>query len=68
MTDKLANLALMGGNAELLEAAEFYKDLPGHADKAVMLYHKVWIPEWKGEMNEYSTVQLPTEFNSRQEW
>lgn len=41
MTDKLANLALMGGNAELLEAAEFYKDLPGHADKAVMLYHKV---------------------------
>ena len=40
MVDRLANLALMAGGAELVEAADFYKDLPGHADKAVMLYHK----------------------------
>lgn len=40
MIDRLANLALMAGGAELVEAADFYKDLPGHADKAVMLYHK----------------------------
>jgi hypothetical protein len=41
MIDKIANLALMAGGAELAEAAEYYKNLPGHADKTVMLYHKV---------------------------
>ena len=41
MVDKIANLALMAGGAELAEAAEYYKDLSGHADKTVMLYHKV---------------------------
>lgn len=41
MTDKLANLALMAGEASLIEVARFYEDLDGHADKAVMLYHKV---------------------------
>jgi intraflagellar transport protein 140 len=40
MVDRLANLALMAGGPELVEAADFYKDLEGHADKAVMLYHK----------------------------
>uniref|UniRef100_A0A183C9R0 Amidase domain-containing protein n=1 Tax=Globodera pallida TaxID=36090 RepID=A0A183C9R0_GLOPA len=40
MVDRLVNLALMAGGAELVEAADFYKDLPGHADKVVMLYHK----------------------------
>jgi hypothetical protein len=41
MVDKLANLALMAGGAELVEVADFYRELPGHADKTVMLYHKV---------------------------
>ena len=41
MVDRLANLALMAGGAELVEAADYYKDLAGHADKAVMLYHKL---------------------------
>ena len=41
MADRLANLALMAGDAEMVEAAKYYEELPGHADKAVMLYHKV---------------------------
>ena len=41
MVDKIANLALMAGGSELAEAAEYYKNLNGHADKTVMLYHKV---------------------------
>uniref|UniRef100_A0A1I8C3E1 Intraflagellar transport protein n=1 Tax=Meloidogyne hapla TaxID=6305 RepID=A0A1I8C3E1_MELHA len=40
MVDKIANLALMAGGSELAEAAEYYKNLNGHADKTVMLYHK----------------------------
>ncbi|VDM46423.1 unnamed protein product [Toxocara canis] len=41
MKDKLANLALMAGGSDLVEAARYYEDIPGQADKAVMLYHKV---------------------------
>ncbi|KAF7638044.1 Amidase domain-containing protein [Meloidogyne graminicola] len=40
MVDKVANLALMAGGSELAEAAEYYKNISGHADKTVMLYHK----------------------------
>uniref|UniRef100_A0A915BTC4 Uncharacterized protein n=1 Tax=Parascaris univalens TaxID=6257 RepID=A0A915BTC4_PARUN len=40
MKEKLANLALMAGGSDLVEAARYYEDLPGQADKAVMLYHK----------------------------
>ncbi|CAI4224269.1 unnamed protein product [Auanema sp. JU1783] len=40
MKDKLANLCLMAGGSELVEAAKYYEDLPGYAHKAVMLYHK----------------------------
>uniref|UniRef100_A0A915CSH0 Anaphase-promoting complex subunit 4-like WD40 domain-containing protein n=1 Tax=Ditylenchus dipsaci TaxID=166011 RepID=A0A915CSH0_9BILA len=40
MTDKLANLALLVGGRELIDVAQYYEELPGHADKAVMLYHK----------------------------
>ncbi|KAL3079084.1 hypothetical protein niasHS_014866 [Heterodera schachtii] len=40
MADRLVNLALMAGGAELVDAADFYRELPGHADKVVMLYHK----------------------------
>uniref|UniRef100_A0A7E4V608 TPR_REGION domain-containing protein n=1 Tax=Panagrellus redivivus TaxID=6233 RepID=A0A7E4V608_PANRE len=40
MVDKLANLALQAGGKCLTEAAVFYEDRPGYADKAVMLYHK----------------------------
>lgn len=43
MQDKIANLALMAGGNELVEAAQFYEATPGKADKAVMLYHKVII-------------------------
>lgn len=42
MTDKLANLALLAGGSDLIEAARYYEEKLGHADKAVMLYHKVW--------------------------
>lgn len=41
MNDKIANLALMAGGNELVEAAQYYENIPGQADKAVMLYHKV---------------------------
>uniref|UniRef100_A0A7I4KED3 Anaphase-promoting complex subunit 4 WD40 domain-containing protein n=1 Tax=Brugia malayi TaxID=6279 RepID=A0A7I4KED3_BRUMA len=40
MTDKIANLALMAGGNELVEAAQYYENIPGQTDKAVMLYHK----------------------------
>ncbi|CAG9540911.1 unnamed protein product [Cercopithifilaria johnstoni] len=40
MKDKIANLALMAGGNELVEAAQYYENIPGEADKAVMLYHK----------------------------
>uniref|UniRef100_A0A0M3HM60 TPR_REGION domain-containing protein n=1 Tax=Ascaris lumbricoides TaxID=6252 RepID=A0A0M3HM60_ASCLU len=30
----------MAGGSDLVEAARYYEDLPGQADKAVMLYHK----------------------------
>ncbi|VDM91523.1 unnamed protein product, partial [Onchocerca ochengi] len=40
MQDKIANLALMAGGNELVEAAQYYENISGQADKAVMLYHK----------------------------
>uniref|UniRef100_A0A0N5AIM0 Intraflagellar transport protein 140 homolog n=1 Tax=Syphacia muris TaxID=451379 RepID=A0A0N5AIM0_9BILA len=40
MTDQLANLALMAGESDMLEAARFYEQISGQTDKAVMLYHK----------------------------
>ncbi|CAD6192417.1 unnamed protein product [Caenorhabditis auriculariae] len=40
MKDRLANLSLMAGGNDLVEAARYYEDLPGYAHKAVMLYHK----------------------------
>uniref|UniRef100_A0A8R1EBN2 Intraflagellar transport protein 140 homolog n=1 Tax=Caenorhabditis japonica TaxID=281687 RepID=A0A8R1EBN2_CAEJA len=40
MKDRLANLCLMAGGAELVSAARYYEDMPGYAHKAVMLYHK----------------------------
>uniref|UniRef100_A0A914DM98 Uncharacterized protein n=1 Tax=Acrobeloides nanus TaxID=290746 RepID=A0A914DM98_9BILA len=40
INDKLANLALLAGGSELIEAARHYEEKLGHADKAVMLYHK----------------------------
>ncbi|CAJ0578875.1 unnamed protein product, partial [Mesorhabditis spiculigera] len=40
MRDKLANLSLMAGGTDLIETAKYYEDLPGHAHRAVMLYHK----------------------------
>lgn len=42
MKDKLANLCLMAGESEMVEAARYYEDIPGYAHKAVMLYHKVY--------------------------
>lgn len=47
MKEKLANLALMAGGSDLVEAARYYEDLPGQADKAVMLYHKVRYSYWQ---------------------
>lgn len=41
MKDQIANLALMAGGNELIEAAQYYENIPGQTDKAVMLYHKV---------------------------
>uniref|UniRef100_A0A1I8A7F4 Intraflagellar transport protein n=1 Tax=Steinernema glaseri TaxID=37863 RepID=A0A1I8A7F4_9BILA len=40
MSDQLANLSLLAGGSDLVEAAKYYEDMPGYADKAVMLYHK----------------------------
>ncbi|TKR66752.1 hypothetical protein L596_022998 [Steinernema carpocapsae] len=40
MADQLANLSLLAGGSDLVEAAKYYEELPGYADKAVMLYHK----------------------------
>lgn len=42
MDDRIAHLALMSSPADMIEAAKFYENKRGHADKAVMLYHKVW--------------------------
>ena len=50
MKDRLANLCLMAGGSDLVEAARYYEDLPSYAHKAVMLYHKVGdyiLPQYK---------------------
>uniref|UniRef100_A0A0N4ZH95 ANAPC4_WD40 domain-containing protein n=1 Tax=Parastrongyloides trichosuri TaxID=131310 RepID=A0A0N4ZH95_PARTI len=41
MNDKMANLALYAGETQILETAKYYEDIPGEADKAVMLYHRL---------------------------
>jgi len=41
--DKLLNMALLGKPDDMVEAARYYEFKPGYQDKAVMLYHKVWI-------------------------
>lgn len=41
MEDRMAQLALMGRDSDMIEAAKFYENKTGQADKAVMLYHKV---------------------------
>lgn len=41
MVDKLASLCLMAGPLEMANGAAFYENLPGHAQTAVVLYHKV---------------------------
>ncbi|KAF8362936.1 che-11, partial [Pristionchus pacificus] len=40
MVDKLATLCLMAGPREMANGAAFYEDIAGHAQTAVMLYHK----------------------------
>uniref|UniRef100_A0A0N5CXM8 Intraflagellar transport protein 122 homolog n=1 Tax=Thelazia callipaeda TaxID=103827 RepID=A0A0N5CXM8_THECL len=40
INEEIANLALMAGGNEIVEAAQYYENIPGQADKAVMLYHK----------------------------
>ncbi|KJH43570.1 tetratricopeptide repeat protein [Dictyocaulus viviparus] len=40
MRDLLANLCLMSGGSEIVEAARYFEDLPGYIHQAVMLYHK----------------------------
>lgn len=41
MKDLLANLCLMAGGSEIVEAARYFEDIPGYTHQAVMLYHKV---------------------------
>lgn len=41
MVDKMATLCLMAGPREMANGAAFYEEIPGHAQTAVMLYHKV---------------------------
>jgi hypothetical protein len=31
----------MAGESDMIDAARYYEEMPGYADKAVMLYHKV---------------------------
>ncbi|VDL79072.1 unnamed protein product, partial [Nippostrongylus brasiliensis] len=40
MRDLLANLCLMAGGSEIVEAARYFEDMPGYTHQAVMLYHK----------------------------
>uniref|UniRef100_A0A914XUQ0 Anaphase-promoting complex subunit 4-like WD40 domain-containing protein n=1 Tax=Plectus sambesii TaxID=2011161 RepID=A0A914XUQ0_9BILA len=40
LQDKIAQLSLMAGEGDMIEAAKFYENVHGQADKAVMLYHK----------------------------
>ncbi|VDM74246.1 unnamed protein product, partial [Strongylus vulgaris] len=40
MRDLLANLCLMAGGSEIVEAARYFEDIPGYTHQAVMLYHK----------------------------
>ncbi|KAK6014197.1 tetratricopeptide repeat protein [Ostertagia ostertagi] len=40
MRDLLANLCLMAGGSEIVEAARYFEDIPGYVHQAVMLYHK----------------------------
>ncbi|VDM52826.1 unnamed protein product [Angiostrongylus costaricensis] len=40
MRDLLANLCLLAGGSEIVEAARYFEDIPGYAHQAVMLYHK----------------------------
>jgi intraflagellar transport protein 140 len=41
LDDQIAQLALMSGEGDIIEAAKYYEDKDGHTDKSVMLYHKV---------------------------
>uniref|UniRef100_A0A915J6M4 Intraflagellar transport protein 140 homolog n=1 Tax=Romanomermis culicivorax TaxID=13658 RepID=A0A915J6M4_ROMCU len=41
MHERIAQLALLGTDSDMIEAAKFYENRPGHTDKAVMLFHKV---------------------------
>ena len=41
LDDKIAHLSLMAGESDIIEAAKYYEEKEGQADKAVMLYHKV---------------------------
>ncbi len=43
MEDQLMNLALMASPENMMEAARYYEYKPGCQDKAVMLYHKVYL-------------------------
>lgn len=43
MKDKLANLCLLSGGNDMVDAARYYENMPGYAHQAVMLYHKVFI-------------------------
>ncbi|KAK6735116.1 hypothetical protein RB195_018357 [Necator americanus] len=40
MRDLLANLCLMAGGSEIVEAARYFEEIPGYTHQAVMLYHK----------------------------
>lgn len=41
MYDIIVNLASMGSESDMIDAARFFENKQGHAEKAVTLFHKV---------------------------
>lgn len=41
-SEQLLKVALLGNADDTVEVADYFKGIPGHEDKAVMLYSKVF--------------------------
>ncbi|VDN31760.1 unnamed protein product [Cylicostephanus goldi] len=58
MRDLLANLCLMAGGSEIVEAARYFEDIPGYTHQAVMLYHKRAAEFFANNQNYEKAVEL----------
>lgn len=60
------NLALMSSKTDMIEAARYYETNPETQDKAVMLYHKVRLPEGeRGGGSEGGSIIFSISFSCR---